>query len=190
MFASYLITDPHFYSQDPHCLRKILTKVLANHTPTFVCLRDKSTPNYASLALATVSLVQKRGIKVLLHQDFKLAAVLGADGVHLPSDAKHCTQEAKHLGLHVIVSTHTLEEALYAQAQGADAITFSPIFASPGKGAPVGLEKLKEIVGILSLDVFALGGIVTNEHVRLCAQTGASGFASIRYFCDTLCNPQ
>jgi hypothetical protein len=32
--------------------------------------------------------------------------------------------------------------------------------------------------------VLALGGILTQEQVRACEMTGASGFASIRYFGD------
>ena len=184
MFASYLITDPHFYSQDPVVLRKILAGVFMRHLPTHACLRDKSTPEYAALASVFVPFVRSYGVKAVLHSDVDLALALEADGVHLPFPLAHRIGQAKENGLYVMVSTHTQEEALIAQKEGADAITFSPIFPTPGKGPAVGLEKLKEIIGILSLDVFALGGIVTDAQIRLCEQAGASGFASIRYFCN------
>ncbi|MGD9969385.1 MAG: thiamine phosphate synthase [Sulfuricurvum sp.] len=63
-----------------------------------------------------------------------------------------------------------------------DAITYSPVFASPGKGEPKGLEDLKELVATINIPVFALGGIVTEEQIRAVETAGAYGFASIRYF--------
>jgi len=84
--------------------------------------------------------------------------------------------------LYVIISTHTHEEALKAQTLGADAITYSPIFPSPNKGEPKGLEDLKEIVDKIEIPIFALGGITTEEQVNTVLATGAYGFASIRYF--------
>ncbi|MBE0495218.1 MAG: thiamine phosphate synthase [Campylobacterales bacterium] len=184
MFASYLITDPHFYSQDPAVLCETLAVVFAHHTPTYACLRDKSASNYSALAKIFIPFVQSRGVKAVLHSNVDLALALGADGVHLPFPLAHRIAQAKEKGLYVMASTHTHEEALTVQKEGADAITFSPIFPTPDKGPAVGLEKLKEIIGILSLDVFALGGIVTDAQIRLCKQAGASGFASIRYFCN------
>jgi len=102
----------------------------------------------------------------------------------LPTAARFDTKKARDKGLYVVVSTHDATEALEAQKAGAHAITFSPIFDSPNKGKALGLEKLKEIIAILDIDVFALGGIVTQKQVRLCQEAGAAGFASIRYFCN------
>jgi thiamine-phosphate pyrophosphorylase len=62
--------------------------------------------------------------------------------------------------------------------------TFSPIFETPGKGAPVGLEVLKSVTSEVSIPVLALGGILTEAQISACERSGASGFASIRYFGD------
>ncbi len=86
------------------------------------------------------------------------------------------------MGLCVVVSTHTLEEAKNAEKSGADFITFSPIYFTPNKGKPKGLEKLKEINGKIDIDCFALGGIVEDEQIQACKHAGVYGFASIRYF--------
>lgn len=86
------------------------------------------------------------------------------------------------MGLFVIISTHTQKEVLRAQMLGADALTYSPIFASPNKGEPKGVEDLRELLEICSIKVFALGGIVTQEHIAAIEETKAYGFASIRYF--------
>ena len=117
-----------------------------------------------------------------MHGDYTRANTLKADGVHLTSTQFDVIPDAKALGLYVIISTHTHDEALKAQELGADAITYSPIFASPNKGEPKGLEDLKEIVAKIRVPIFALGGITTQEHINAVSTTGAYGFASIRYF--------
>ena len=61
-------------------------------------------------------------------------------------------------------------------------ITFSPIFHSPNKGEPKGVEELKRVAFLLSIPVIALGGIVTQKQIGLSKQSGAKGFASIRWF--------
>ena len=185
MIKHYLITDPAFYTSDPILFVQKLLHVKAKYQPDYICLRDKITSDYASIAKAVVKAgIQDKRTKLYLHTDFRLAHALGCDGVHLPSNSLHVTQNAKALGLEVIVSTHTLEEIEEAQKRGADAITFSPIFATPNKGEPLGLEKLKEINDKIHLNCFALGGIINAEQVKACEEVGVYGFASIRYFLD------
>ena len=95
--------------------------------------------------------------------------------------------KAKNLGLFVVVSTHTLDEAVKVQTLGADMITFSPIFDTLNKGKALGVDALKHMVSSVSIPVFALGGILTQEQIDACAKVGAKGFASIRYFEEKLC---
>jgi len=120
--------------------------------------------------------------KVLLHTDIELAKNVDADGIHLTSKQFKNIEEAKRKGLFVIISIHSIDEAKKAEALGADMVTYSPIFETPGKGNPVGLHMLSELVSVVNIPVIALGGIVTDEHVEACQISGASGFASIRYF--------
>jgi thiamine-phosphate pyrophosphorylase len=152
-------------------------------TPDFALLRDKQSNHYEELAQTFVRTCRHYGIPcVLLHGDYLLANRLGTDGVHLASGQYDDIADAKATGLYVIVSTHTREEALRAVKLGADAITYSPIFFSPNKGEPKGLEDLKEIVDKIEIPIFALGGITFEEQINAVAATGAYGFASIRYF--------
>ena len=82
----------------------------------------------------------------------------------------------------MVVSTHNAEEALKAEALGADMITVSPIFNTPNKGLPMGVDVLKTIVSQVKIPVIALGGILTKDQIGVCKDAGAKGFASIRYF--------
>lgn len=179
----YLITDPAFYGTTPDALEPALEVVYSHTIPDFALFRDKQTSDYQALAQTFVTISREYKIPhVLLHGDYTLAHELRADGVHLTSTQFDLIVEAKQRGLYVIISTHTHEEALKAQELGADAITYSPIFPSPGKGEPKGLEDLKEIVAKIEIPIFALGGITTEEQIKAVEECGVYGFASIRYF--------
>lgn len=178
MLKSYLITDPKLFGDTAETLRKELSLAIAEHAPDLVCLRDKTSDNYAELAEVFLKIPGSH--KTLLHGDIELAVTLGAYGVHLSSLQFDQIARAKEAGLYVIASTHSYEEALAAKE--ADAITYSPIFHSPGKGSPKGLEDLKEITGKINTKIFALGGITTQEQIQQVETCGVYGFASIRYF--------
>ncbi len=177
---SYLITDPSYYTSNPKIFSKKLLHVIEKKSPDFICIRDKKTNNYREIALEVKKSVNHS--KVFLHTDYCLANELGFYGVHLPSNRLEGIKKAKDYGLHVVVSTHSLDEAQLAEKLGADFITYSPIFYTPNKGTPKGLEKLKEINGKINIDCFALGGIVDESQIQACKKTGVYGFASIRYF--------
>jgi len=176
---AYAITDPstlNFQTLE-HNIERFSKKA------EMIVYRDKSSENYHANAKLFLDESRKYSFqKILLHTDYILAYELDADGVHLKSTQFNDIKKAKALGLLVVISTHTKEEALKAQNLGADMITYSPIFATPNKGEPKGVEELQKITSLLDIPVIALGGIVGQEQIDLCEQSGAVGFASIRYF--------
>jgi len=111
--------------------------------------------------------------KILVNTRADVALAACCDGVHLPSAAPH---EAVP-GLLVARSCHTFSEIA---ASKADFVTFGPVFASPGKGEPAGLEALKKACRH-GKPVFALGG-VTWDNAATCMEAGAAGIAGIRLF--------
>ncbi|MDD3344117.1 MAG: thiamine phosphate synthase, partial [Sulfurospirillaceae bacterium] len=179
----YLITDPKYYTSKPQQFLETLLSISKQKPIHYICIRDKVTSNYQDLATI---ISENRSLfadqKLYLHTHLDLAVALNFDGIHLPSNAIDDIVTAKTKGLEVIYSAHSLEDALKAQYFGADAVSISPIFATPNKGKPLGLEKLKEINDKITLNCFALGGIISQEHIDACEQAGVFGFASIRYF--------
>lgn len=179
----YLITSREFYTDTPAVFRNILHEQFKTHMPDFALYRDKSNPNYDIQAAHFVEVCNQFGsIKSFIHQKAELAKELNAVGVHLTAKQFDEIPHAKSLGLEVIISTHTHEEVLKADKLGADAVTYSPIFASPGKGEPKGIDDLKELLGKCNIKVFALGGVVEVGHVDMLEKVKPYGFASIRYF--------
>ena len=180
---SYLITSREFYTDTPAVFRSILHEQLQVHLPTYALYRDKSNPDYDVQAEYHVQVCsQFENVKSFLHQKPDLAKELNATGVHLSSKQFDKIKYAKSLGLEVIVSTHTHEEVLKAEELGADAVVYSPIFSSPGKGDAKGLDDLSELVSKVKIKIFALGGIVDKTNVDAIEKINAYGFASIRYF--------
>lgn len=82
------------------------------------------------------------------------------------------------------VSTHSVEQARQAERDGADYISFGPIFDTPSKrsfGPPQGTERLREVCRALRIPVIAIGGI-NESNAGDCIRAGASGIAAIRVF--------
>lgn len=180
---SYLITSKEFYTDKAEVFSTTLYKQIQMHKPTYVLYRDKENPNYDSQAKSHVQVcAQFENVKSFIHQKVNLASSLGASGVHLTSKQFDEISYAKELGLEVIISTHTHEEVLSAQKLGVDAVTYSPIFSSPGKGTPKGIKDLKDLIIKTNIKIFALGGIIESNQVKQVQESGAYGFASIRYF--------
>ncbi len=181
--TKYLITSKEFYTDTPAVFRKILHEQFVKHLPDYALYRDKSNPNYAIQAEHfTEVCAQFMGVKGYIHSDVDLARALNADGVHLTSQEFDKIEYARSLCLEVIISCHTHEEVLKAQKLGVNAVTYSPIFATPGKGEPKGVKDLEELLEKCDVKVFALGGIVSQTEIQEIENTKAYGFASIRYF--------
>ena len=149
-------------------------------------LREKDLPSDELFFLAEkmFHLLQGYDAIFLINDRVDIAVASGANGVHLPEKSIP-VEVVKHKFPDLIVgkSCHSLEGALKAQEKGADYITFSPIFSSPGKGNPVGIEKLKEVVDRVSIPVYALGGI-NESNIKEVLETGVFGVAGIRLFID------
>ena len=176
---AYAISDPSTLRYG--CFSSDISRLAASSD--MLLYRDRDNPAYTVWAEFFVSEARRySGLKIFLHNDPLLASKLGADGVHLSSGNFALIKEAKSLALTTIASTHSLEEALKAEKEGADMVTLSPVFSSPGKGDPLGPGKFASMAQRLEIPVIALGDVITREHISLCEQAGAHGFASIRYF--------
>jgi len=173
---AYAITDPNELKKNNPLYLNNLARA------DWVLYRNKESLDYRSDAIDFLDKMKNRDSKLLLHQDYKLAASLGVWGVHLTATQARDISKAKALGLYTIISTHTQEEITIATQEGADAVTFSPIFATPNKGEPKGVELLKEVVATSKINIIALGGIVSLEQIDAVREAGAFAYASIRYF--------
>lgn len=128
--------------------------------------------------------------RLLVNGRLDVALGAGADGVHLPSTGlptREVRRLAEQLGAESLIgrSTHHPDEVARAREEGADYVTFGPVYATPGKaryGPPPGLSGL-ERAAACGLPILALGG-VSLERLGEVARAGAAGAAGIRVFQD------
>ena len=115
-----------------------------------------------------------------------IALEAGADGVHLPSDGLPAAAVKNAFGSRLLigVSTHSLGDIEDARQGGADFVTFGPVFATPGKGEPQGVDMLSRVCSATQgFPVIAVGG-VDGSNFRSIFDAGAAGFAAIRFLND------
>ena len=128
------------------------------------------------------AIARERGLKLLVGADARLAARIGADGVHLPERLAHQARRlrAAHPGWIVTTAAHSGPAARRALALGADAVVVSAVFASASAsaGAPMGPIRLAILVRRVKGPVYALGG-VDNKKARLLKDTGLVGLAAV-----------
>jgi len=154
----------------------------------WVQVREKRMPVRALCGLVerAARLPEKGGGKLLVNERLDVALASGADGVHLPADSlpAGAVRRATPRDFLVDVSCHTVEEVEAAAREGASFAVLGPIFATPGKGPPLGVDLLRQACGRvapLRFPVLALGG-VTLENAFACLEAGAAGLAAIRLF--------
>ena len=147
-------------------------------------LREKGLSQEQLLPLAKdmIRLTQNYGAKLFINSHADLADAIGADGVQLTEASPPVKDIRKKFPKLLIgVSTHSLESARSKQNDGADFITFSPIFDTPSKqlyGPPQGLDRLKKVASSIDIPVIALGGIKLNNALSV-LRRGAFGIALI-----------
>lgn len=144
-------------------------------------LDDRSL--YVLARLARSSLPPRARLLINGRVDIALAA--GADGAHLPADGPPLSALRQRFGPGVLLglSTHHVEEVEQALQDGADYVTFGPVWPTSSKasfGPPLGTGELARAAAV-GIPVYALGG-VTLDRFGEAAAAGAAGIAGIRLF--------
>ena len=186
----YLITDgemtaQNFAEKSAETLNLITKAIEAKISLIQIREKQLSAKLVFELALQAAKITKNSDTKLLINDRADIALAANADGVHLTANSLSAEIIRANFPKDFIigVSTHSLEKANEAKENGADFATFSPIFYSPNKGKPVGLEALREVCAKLKpFPIIALGGIDETNY-REVLQI-ANGFAAIRFLKD------
>jgi thiamine-phosphate pyrophosphorylase len=146
--------------------------------------KDLSARDLSSLGAQLQDVLAPYGIPLLINDRLDVAQALDTAGAHLAGHSLSTALARRLLGPQKLlgVSTHSVEEARTAMAEGADFIVFGPVFDTPSKaayGAPQGLQRLEEVIRQATIPVLAIGGIDRHNLLQV-LQTGAHGVAMIR----------
>ncbi len=144
--------------------------------------KDLSGRELYELAKRLRAISKQSNAKLFINDRVDIILAAEADGVHCPEQGMPVTTARKLLPKnHIGVSVHSVESALAVEQDGADFITFGPVFSTSLKaeyGSPQGLDALAEVTACVNIPVFAIGGI-TPDRARECLKRGAHGVAVV-----------
>ncbi|MCE2403402.1 thiamine phosphate synthase [Candidatus Poribacteria bacterium] len=179
-FNLYVITNRHLCA--PKSLLTVISEIL-DVGVSAIQLREKDLDEVAlyELAKPISDLCQTNNASLFINTNVQVAIDVGAVGVHLPDiDVSVDKVKAQSNSDFLIgCSIHGVDAAKKRETQGADFITYSPIYPTASKlgyGPSVGVANLEKLVKQIKLPVFALGGI-TPARAGECLETRAAGVA-------------
>jgi hydroxymethylpyrimidine kinase/phosphomethylpyrimidine kinase/thiamine-phosphate diphosphorylase len=150
------------------------------------CLQYRNKVKGYSARLAEARELQHlcsgRGVTFIVNDDLSLAAEIRADGVHFGQDDGSVGEARRMLGQKALVgiSTHSLEEALRAEEEGADYIGFGAMYPTESKDVQhlPGPAALAEVRSRVRIPMVAIGGI-TRDNAGAVIDAGADSIAVI-----------
>lgn len=181
MLRLYAVTDRAWLSG--RTLLEQVEEALAGGT-TCVQLREKELREDAFMkeAIDTAKLCHRYGVPLLINDNVEIAMRSGADGVHVGQEDMAAHEARKLLGSNMIVgvTAKTIEQALAAQAAGADYLGSGAVFGSSTKlnAKPMTREMLQSICRAVTIPVVAIGGI-NRSNLQELAGTDISGVAVV-----------
>ena len=179
-----LITDPEV----PDLVTRVEAALSAG--VNMLQLRGHSLPaaELYKLALILRPLCQRYRATFIVNDRIDVGLVTGADGFQLGARSLPLAAARQLIGENYLLgaAVHSCEEALTAEASGADFLLAGTIFASRTHTdePPVGTDLLYAIKRILpTFPLLAIGGI-TQTNARQVMQAGADGIAVISAILD------
>ena len=143
-------------------------------------LRGSGVSARALVALVAALRARIPEVALVANDRLDLVKALELDGAHLAGASVGVADARAYLGdVWLSVAIHDP----HADVAGADAALLAPIFATPGKGPPLGEAALAVFAERGGPPVYALGG-VDGTNAKRCIASGAAGVAAIRACLD------
>ena len=151
---------------------------------TCVQLREKELDEAAFLeeAIQMKQLCARYSVPFIVNDNVEIAIQCGADGIHVGQTDMEAGHVRQMVGdkMMIGVSARTVEEALAAQAAGADYLGVGAMFSTSTKldAHVLGYQTLKDICTAVRIPVTAIGGINEENMMRL-SGSGVDGVALV-----------
>lgn len=152
---------------------------------TVIQLREKfiNDEKFLEIAKELQKVTKKYNIPLIINDNVKIAKEIDAEGVHIGQSDESLEEARKILGKDKIigVSVGSVEEALKAEAGGADYLGIGTVFYTGSKkdiNEPLGLKNLEIIAHSVKIPSVAIGGIHL-DNIKEVMKTGVCGVAVI-----------
>jgi thiamine-phosphate pyrophosphorylase len=147
-----------------------------------VVYRAFGAPDAVAVGRRLARLARRRGVLMFVGADPRLAAAVGADGLHLPERLamRAGVNGALKRRFRLTAAAHGPAAVRRARQAGVEAVVISPVFPSrsPSAGRPIGALRFRSLVRAAALPVYALGG-VNLRTARALKGCGAAGLAAV-----------
>ncbi len=188
-FRLYLITDRKIFSNTQSFFTGIEYALMGGVNAVQLREKDLGIRELLDFAYKLRELTARYGAKLFINDRVDIALAVNADGVHLRASSMPAYAARKVAGENFLigVSTHSLEDAIEAEQDGADFVVLGPIYETPSKlkyGKPLGIKVLREVKDRISIPVYAIGGIKANRVTEVLRE-GAYGIACISAILDS-----
>ena len=157
-----------------------------------VQLRMKDAPRdeVVSVARELRRVTAGTGTLFVVNDDPSVAEEVGADGVHVgQTDMPVADVRLRHPSVRIVgKSTHSLAQAVAAQAESPDYIGVGPVWATPTKKIPdptLGVEEAVRMMRASKCPAVAIGGVTDEDRVAGLAAAGFANFAVVRAVCGS-----
>lgn len=168
------ITDDELSDEEIASRTRTICEVGKENVCIHVRDRKRNGKQLLSICESLRTITHAHGSRLVLGCQYEVGLRVRFDGFHgwrSPGKMGHWLFSAP---------VHDDAEIRRALDRSADAILVSPIFGSPGKGEPRGLDAIRDARRIApSVFVYALGGI-DESNAHACIEAGANGIAVIR----------
>ena len=161
-YRLYLVTDRNCLQQQT--LEQAVEQAILGGV-TLVQLREKAiaSKEFYERALRIKAICHHYNVPLLINDRVDIALAVEADGVHIGQSDLPCGVVRQLLGKDKIigVSARTAQQAIQAQADGADYLGVGAMFATSTKqdAKTVSVETLNDIRQSVTLPIVAIGGI-------------------------------
>lgn len=178
----YAVTDRAWAADEDALMDQIAAAI--DGGAGIVQLREKHLDHDAFLKEAQrfVALCREKGVVSIINDAVDIAAAVGADGVHVGQSDLAAGRAREVLGPDKLigVSAHSVEEALAAQAAGADYLGVGAAFVTGTKAdaAPISRDTIRAITEAVDIPVVAIGGI-SRDNITELADCGLDGVAVV-----------
>ena len=177
----YAVTD-RAWTQEQSLADQVEQGILGGVSCVQIREKHADVEEFTKIAKEVQQVTQRHDIPLIINDSLDIFRQIDAQGIHIGQGDLPCALVRQTIGANKIlgVSVHNVEQALEAQAAGADYLGVGAIFVTSSKDDAdhVSIEMLNATVDAVDIPIVAIGGI-NQQNIDELKGSGIAGVAVI-----------